>query len=204
MSIIETPLLHQKRQFFLNACLIMSIIIMLTSGVIVYQLTHRHSPVFHAVYQDAQGWHDRILKDLPVPIVRREVILERAALAATSAFTFDAAHYQEQVNIVSQEFFNDNGGKAYLKALETSGVRKAVEQNGLLVSAVVQKPAVILRQGMLIGRYSWKVQVPIMVAYRSTSDVQQKQYIVNMLILFSDTRKMPKGIGIEQFTVTRA
>lgn len=203
MNLTDKSPLPLKHSQLMRACYAMLIVIVLLTAVVLYQVTHQRIPDYSAIYKDNTGWHRWRLKNLTTPIIRRDVILERAALAAVSAYSFNAADYQAQVEKVSQEFFTSNGGEAYLQSLQDSGVRDAVLNKGLVVSAVVQSQAVILQQGLLVGRYSWKVQVPIMVAFQSPSNIKQQRYIVNMLIIYADTRRLARGIGIDQFKVVK-
>lgn len=203
METIETPILPLKHKLLFKVCFSLLIIILLLTCVIAYQITHQTIPKYWAIYKDNTGYHGWSLRDLGLPIIRRDVILEQASLAAVSAYSFNAANYQSQLNRVSREFFTENGGNAYLNSLQKSGVTDAVLKKGLVVSAVIQNPPVILQQGMLVGRYSWKVQVPIMVAFQSTSQVKQQRYIVNMLIIYVNTKQLSHGIGIDQFYVSK-
>jgi intracellular multiplication protein IcmL len=66
---------------------------------------------------------------------------------------------------------------------------------------VATRAPIILEKGMLSGRYSWRVQMPILVTYQSASEFTQQNIVVTMLITRISTIESPRGIGIAQIIV---
>jgi intracellular multiplication protein IcmL len=130
--------------------------------------------------------------------------LNWAAEAASAAYTYDQAHYKTQLVEVINHYFTPSGGESFQKALEESGILEQLVSQQLLVTAVVQNKPILLKSGILLGRESWKVQLPLLVTYQTASQVQQNRFIVTMMIVRTDTSQDPRGIGIDQIWVQRA
>ena len=85
--------------------------------------------------------------------------------------------------------------------MQESNNLDAVKAKKLIVSAVATRAPIILQKGILNSRYSWRVQMPILVTYQSASEFSQQNNVVTMLITRVPTLNSPRGIGIAQFVV---
>ena len=79
----------------------------------------------------------------------------------------------------------------------------AVTKRQLIVNAVPGGAPVILNQGILDGRYAWRVQMPLLVTYRSSSDVYHNTWIVTMVITRVSAATHERGIAINQINFTQ-
>lgn len=127
-------------------------------------------------------------------------ILQWANQAAVAAFTYNFVNYRSELQ-ASSNFFTAEGWQQFLTALEQSNNLDAVKAKKLIVSAVATRAPIILQKGLLNGRYSWRVQMPILVTYQSASEFSQQNNVVTMLITRVSTLNSPRGIGIAQFVV---
>ena len=127
-------------------------------------------------------------------------VLQWANQAATAAFTYNFVNYRTELQ-ASSGFFTAEGWDQFLNALKDSNNLDAVKAKKLIVSAVATRAPVILQKGLLNGRYSWRVQMPILVTYQSASEFSQQNNVVTMLITRVSTLNSPRGIGIAQFVV---
>lgn len=127
-------------------------------------------------------------------------VLQWANQAATAAFTYNFVNYRTELQ-ASSGFFTADGWTQFLNALKESNNLDAVKAKKLIVSAVATRAPVILQKGKLNGRYSWRVQMPVLVTYQSASEFSQQTNVVTMLITRVSTLNSPRGIGIAQFVV---
>lgn len=127
-------------------------------------------------------------------------VLQWANQAATAAFTYNFVNYHTELQS-SSGFFTADGWTQFLTALKDSNNLEAVKAKKLIVSAVATRAPVILQKGLLNGRYSWRIQMPILVTYQSASEFSQANNVVTMLITRVSTLNSPRGIGIAQFVV---
>jgi len=127
-------------------------------------------------------------------------ILQWANQAAIAAFTFNFVNYRSELQAASG-FFTSEGWTQFLQALEDSGNLEAVKAKKLVVSAVATRAPIILQKGILNNRYSWRIQMPLLVTYQSASEFSQQNNVVTMLVTRVSTLNSPRGIGISQFVV---
>ena len=140
------------------------------------------------------------LYPLDEPNQSDSAVLQWANQAATAAFTYNFVNYRTELQ-ASSGFFTSNGWTQFLNALQDSNNLDAVKAKKLIVSAVATRAPVILQKGVLNGRYSWRVQMPLLVTYQSASEFSQQNNVVTMLITRVSTLNSPRGIGIAQFVV---
>lgn len=136
------------------------------------------------------------------PIINNVILTQWSSLAATSVFNYDAANYTTKVPAALAEFFTQAGATAYYDEFINSTALNDVIEKNLSVTSVAQGATVILRQGILQGTYSWKVQLPILVTYSSLSEDKLCSYIVAMVINKIPTWQNAKGIGINEFRLS--
>lgn len=175
-------------------------IIFLLVGALVYVVTHPPAPKYFAT--NTSG---RIVPLVPLdqPNLSTASLLQWANTAAVAAFTYNFVNFRAELQAAS-EFFTPEGWQAYLESLRTSNNLVAVRAKQLVVSAVATGAPVITQQGVVGGRYTWQVQMPMLVTYESPSQVTQQSLMVNMVITRVSTLDSPRGIGIAQFIGTQS
>ncbi|MDP3559524.1 MAG: type IVB secretion system apparatus protein IcmL/DotI [Legionellaceae bacterium] len=163
-----------------------------------YLLTHPPSPRYFAT-----SINGRITPLIPLnePNQSDSAVLQWANQAAIAAFTYNFVNYRDELQ-ASSGFFTSEGWSEFLNALESSNNLAAVKAKKLVVSAVATRAPVILEKGpMSTGKYSWRIQMPILVTYQSASEFTQQNNVVTLLVTRVPTINSPRGIGIEQFVV---
>jgi len=178
--------------------LLLSVILNIGLGaVLFYIVTHPPMPKYFAT-----SINGRItpVQPLDEPNQSDSAVLQWANQAAIAAFTYNFVSYRKELQAAS-EFFTAEGWRQFIEALEASNNLEAVKSKKLIVSAVATRAPIILQKGILNGRYSWRVQMPILVTYQSASQFTQQNNIVTMLIQRVSTLNSPRGIGISQFIV---
>lgn len=170
------------------------LILLLTLGLVIYQISHRPEPVFNAVQPDGKTME---LSPYDMPNLLPDTILRWASKAATIAYTFDYVNYQQQLSQI-RPYFTDDGWKDYNNSL--AGLIDRVVSNQLFVNGVVRGTPVISNQGPLPGvSYAWRVQIPFLVTYQSASSVLEQKYYIVLTIVRVPTSVNPQGIGIDRF-----
>lgn len=178
--------------------LIISIFInFVMASLLVYLITHPPAPKYFAT-----SINGRITPLFPLdePNQSDSAVLQWANQAAIAAFTYNFVNYRDELQ-ASSGFFTADGWSQFLNALQQSNNLDAVKAKKLIVSAVATRAPIILQKGLLNGRYSWRVQMPILVTYQSASEFSQQNNVVTMLITRVSTLNSPRGIGISQFVV---
>ncbi len=181
--------------------LLLSIIINIVMAIfLAYLITHPPAPKYFAT-----SLSGRITPLYPLnePNQSDSAVLQWANQAAIAAFSYNFVNYRDELQ-ASSGFFTAEGWDQFLTALKQSNNLDAVKAKKLIVSAVATRAPIILQKGVLNGRYSWRVQMPILVTYQSASEFSQQNNVVTMLITRVSTLNSPRGIGIAQFVVSPA
>lgn len=181
-----------------GALLIAMIIIIVLSVALGYVVTHPPAPQYFAT--DSQG---RIVELTPLdePNLSQTALLQWANTAAVAAFTYNFVNYRQSLQGAS-DYFTPDGWQSFIQALNESNNLNAVIAKKLVVTAVATYAPVVLQQGVLDGRYAWRIQIPLLVTYQSASQFTQQNVIVTMLITRISTLDSARGVGIAQFVVT--
>lgn len=175
------------------------VIIVLMGASLVYVVTHPPKPKYFAT--NTAG---RIVPLVPLnqPNLSVPSLLQWASTAAVAAFTFNFVNYRQELQAAS-EFFTPEGWQAFLRGLQQSNNLAAVRAKRLVVSAVPTGAPIIMQSGRVVnGRYTWRVQMPMLITYESASQVTQQSVVVTMVIARISTLSSPRGIGIAQFIAT--
>lgn len=189
---------YRDGQHKLFVVLLLSMVVnFLLVGSIGYIFLNPPAPVYFAT-----SINGRITPLFPLeePNQSDSAVLQWANQAATAAFTYNFVNYRTELQ-ASSGFFTADGWTQFLNALKDSNNLDAVKAKKLIVSAVATRAPVILQKGLLNGRYSWRVQMPILVTYQSASEFSQQNNVVTILITRVSTLNSPRGIGIAQFVV---
>lgn len=174
--------------------------ILLLSLVLLYWITHPPQPKYFAT-----SVNGRItpLVTFDEPNQSDAAILQWANQAAIAAFSYNFVNYHGELQAAST-YFTADGWQQFIDALQQAGNLDTVRSKKLIVSAVATRAPIILQKGVLNGRYSWRIQMPILVTYQSASEFTQQNNVVTMLVTRISTLESPRGVGIAQFIVGQA
>ena len=181
-----------------SALLFLLVIIIVLVSTILYQVMNRPEPRYFATTVDG-----RIMPLFPLSeaMLSPGELLQWAHGAAISAYTYNFVNYRDAMQQLQNQFTPD-GWRYYEDALKVSRNLEMVIAKKLVVSAVATGTPVILDQAVISGRYSWKIQIPLLVSYQSPNEQTQKPVIVMMIISRVPTVDMPKGIAIVSFVAS--
>jgi intracellular multiplication protein IcmL len=180
-----------------SGLLITLVVNVIMACMLAYEITHPPEPKYFAT-----SINGRITRLFPLnePNQSDSAVLQWANQAAIAAFTYNFVNYRDELQS-SSGFFTADGWQQFLTALQQSNNLDAVKAKKLIVSAVATRAPIILQKGLLNGKYSWRVQMPLLVTYQSASEFSQQNNVVTMLITRVSTLNSPRGIGISQFVV---
>jgi intracellular multiplication protein IcmL len=184
----------------LLALLVLLLTVVLLVSVVFYQIYNRPTPQYFAVTTDG-----RIMQLFPLsqPMLSPGELLQWAHRAAISAYSYNFVNYREALQEL-QNNFTPAGWRHFENALRASRNLEMVITKKLVVSAVATGTPVILDQAVIDGRYSWRVQIPLLVSYQSPNEQTQRPVMVMMIISRVPTVDMPKGIAIVSFVASES
>lgn len=125
-------------------------------------------------------------------------VLVFANEAAVSAYSYNFATYRQTLQTTSR-YFTPGGWKAYKTALDNSQNLKAVIKKKLVVSAVATGSPVILDQVINNGKYTWTIQMPMLITYQSASQAAHQHVIVRLIVVKTPQNMGPRGLAVDSF-----
>lgn len=180
------------------ALLLSFFIILILAGSLFYIVTNPPAPRYFATTNDG-----RIVPLIPFnrPNLSNAAVLQWANTAATAAYSYNFVNYRQALQQAAN-YFTPEGKQMFFNAVKSSNNLTAVIAKKLIVSAVATGVPVVLEQGVMLGRYTWKVQIPMLITYQSASQFSQQSVTVTMLIVRVSPLESVRGIGIAQFIVS--
>lgn len=174
-----------------------SVCVLLLVFVVFYQLANRPLPSFKAVQPDGKSM---TLISFNEPNLLPDTVIRFASKAAVIAYSFDFVHYNDQLN-EARPYFTTAGWKEFVSSINP--VVSQIKAGQLIVNAVVAAPPVISNEGPLPGvGESWRIQVPLLVAFQSDREIVKTKYIVVITLIRVPTSVNSQGIGIDQFVTS--
>lgn len=161
--------------------------------LLLYQVYNKPLPVFAAQQPNGKSI---ALTPYDLPNIQPDVITRFAAQAATVAYTYNFANYQDQLN-AARPYFTENGWNDYRTAVDPT-ISQIVSKQ-LILNGVVSSPPTINNQGLLNGVETWRVAVPFLATIQSSGATETRTYMVLLTIVRVPTNINKRGIGIDQF-----
>lgn len=139
-------------------------------------------------------------KQIPLNLPNMSAIdlLVLANQAAVSAFTYNFVNYRKQLANAAH-YFTPDGWKAFQSALDQSGNLKQVIAKKLVVSAVATGAPIIVRQGVIGNRYTWRIELPLLVSYQNANEKYQHHLMITMVLQRTQKFVGHDGVGVQQF-----
>ncbi len=185
---------YRKAMTGLLGSLALNIILITVTIVLAMSQT---APVYFATQADGSLVE---IQPLDMPLVSDDMLLTWATRAAVSSYSFNFLDWQNDLQGV-QQYFTSTGFKNFIDALQNSGNLDTVVAKRLVVQATVVDVPRVIQQGLIKGRYAWKIQIPMLVKYISANEELRQPILVTLLVARVPTTQKPEGIAIAQFVV---
>jgi len=137
--------------------------------------------------------------DLTQSYIQQTALLTWANEATVATYTFNFVNYNTQFQSISN-YFTPEGWETFHDKLTGSDIFKFMIDKKLLITAVTTKAPIILKQGVLNGHYSWRVQMPLLVTYQSSTEWTHETLMVTMVIERTAPYEGIKGIRVVELT----
>jgi len=167
------------------------------AALVVIQFVTKPSPVYFATQSNGSLIE---IQPLNEPMVDQDMLITWATRAAVASYSFNFVDWQNDLQDV-QQYYTETGFKNFMEALKNSGNLDTVVAKRLVVQATVVDVPRIVQQGLIQGRYAWKIQIPMLIKYTSASEELRQPVLVTMLVARVPTTQKPQGIAIAQFVV---
>ena len=136
------------------------------------------------------------LVTLEKPLNSQNEMLAWATNAVTGAFTLSFSNYQQQLQDVRFNF-TEPGWRGFQEALRGRGVLDAIINSKYVSTAVPTAAPVVVQQGLIEGKYAWRIEIPLIVTYESASGRASQSFLVEATIIRRPETENPRGLGIQ-------
>lgn len=190
--------LDRKNSVFFRTVIAATVIIIGLMMVTFWRVQHPQEPNYFQVKIDDQGVKRFTrLQALDTRFFTRENLLLWVQEVVGNIYTFNAVTYRQRFDYMLANDFTSDGADSFRRALSQSQLLQQVITQQLNLTGLVSGQPVILKQGPLMGQYTWKVQMPVLLTFESASQTTTKRIIVTMLIVNVPTEKSPQAIAIQ-------
>lgn len=183
--------------------LIMASGLALSLGLNVYLFNAQPGPKYFVQTKDHQ-----LVGVVPLnePSFSDERITQWVTEAVIAANNWNFADYRESLQDACNRYFTPQGCQEYKDALVRIGNLESVKKKRLTVRAVVTRPPIILNK-VISGqtqRFTWNMQMEMMVSYLSSSEQTTQTLMVNLVIVRRAVTEYEQGVGIEKYVAQGA
>ncbi len=190
--------LDRKNRVFFRAVIAATIVIIGLMIALFWRIRNPEEPRYFQI-QLEQGKKQFIpLQPLYGRIFSREDLLLWVQEVVGNIYTFNAITYQQKFDYILANDFTSDGASSFRKTLADSQLLNQVITQQLNLTGLVSGQPVILQQGSLMGQYTWKVQMPVLLTFENANQVSTKRIIVTVLIVNVPTRESPQAIAIQE------
>lgn len=185
---------RQRHYLLMRVILGLTLVLAITVTSLVYMASR---PVEYRYFATDTEGRIKELTALNRPIQSLEEILNWVTNSITQTYTFSFANYRQELQ-AAQSNFTPAGWSGFERALEESRILSSVLENRYVTTAVPTGAPVVVAQGLVNGRYAWRVQLPIIVTYQSASRRTSQSLTITATVVRRLETEHPKGLGIAQ------
>ena len=200
-------LAFRKNEFYRNAYrrtmkwLVFSSLIGACLALILAWMTYdRQQPAYYAAATTGEVLP---LHSLSEPVITSVFIVQWSALTVQYIFNLSFDTYQQQLAAAKPSFTPD-GWASMSRALQSSGLLKNLVTEKLIMSAVISGTPIIIARMIVHGRYTWRVQMPVLIKFRSASAETQRHFLITMNVQRMPTLDTSQGIQVVDFAAAPA
>ncbi|HEY8190992.1 MAG TPA: type IVB secretion system apparatus protein IcmL/DotI [Alphaproteobacteria bacterium] len=135
---------------------------------------------------------------LSEPNLSTPALMSWVAQATTEVMTFGFNDYKRRLQESSRNF-TPRGWESFTQALQRSRIIEMVEKNQQVVTAAPQGAPILQSEGVVMGRYQWVVQIPMILSYQAGSQSRSDALMVTLVVVRVPRLESPSGVGIEQW-----
>lgn len=190
--------LDRKNSVFFRTVIAGTIVIIGLMIAIFWRIRNPEEPRYFQI-QVEQGKKQFIpLQALNSRLFSRQDLLMWVQEVVGNIYTFNAVTYKQKFDYMLANDFTSNGASSFRQTLDDSQLLKQVITQQLNLTGLVSGQPVILQQGPLMGQYTWKVQMPVLLTFENANQMATKRIIVTVLIVNVPTQESPQAIAIQE------
>jgi len=185
---------RERHYLLIRVIMGLLVVIFLQAGANIYMAARPPKNSYFATDRDG-----RIQPLTPIdrPISSLTDLTTWVANSVVQAYTFDFANWRTQMS-AAQTNFTPAGWRGFENALKDSGLLATVLERHYVTTAVPTSAPVLINQGLVQGRYAWKLSMPLLVTYQSSERTVPQNLMVEIVVVRQPETEHPRGLGIAQ------
>lgn len=176
---------------------IVSVAIILLIAASIYLVVAKPSPV---AFSTDNEW--RVVPPVPLdqPYLSTADLTQWVSLTLPNVFNYDFLHYMAKYKD-NQQYFTQNGFNKYIGILNLYAPYNLVSQKKLFVSAAPDGAPFIVNQGLIGGRYSWWLQMPLVIHFGGLERGYSQNVTLQVLVVREPTLNNLSGVVIDNMVI---
>ena len=196
-SSLVTNYTRESSMYLSLILLVMTLALTVSSLLVLRLYTTKPSPQYIAT-DNGQFFR---LPSLNEPSLSQAMINNWVSHAALQTHTFDFNNVNDTIS-ESKTYFTPLGYNNYLQAM--AFFRDDILKDQLVVSCVLREAPVIQKEFINLDRYTWLVEVPVLLTYSSASvSAKRENRRLTLVLQRVDPSDSPYGIAIAGFRSER-
>ncbi len=194
--VIRNEFYRDGYRSLLKMALIQTVVIFGLVGAMYYIVkVNQPKNIYFATTEDG-----RLMPMVPLsePNLSTPALMSWVAQATTEVMTFGFNDYRRRLQESSRNF-TKKGWESFTQALQRSRIIEMVEVNQQLITAAPRGAPILQSEGLVVGRYQWVVEVPLILTYRSGSKTSNTGLLVTVTVVRVPRLESSNGVGIEQW-----
>lgn len=173
--------------------------ILLLIALSIYLILDKPPPVTFPV---SEGWRVQAPVSLDQPYMSTPELLQWVNDTVQRLFVFDFNNYNDQLKVL-RPYFTEDGWKVYLNQLNNYANYDNVQNDRLFINMALKSAPSILQapDPSVMGKYSWLVQVPIVLKYTGITTVNNKDILLQISVVRVSTLDNLNGVAIDNMIV---
>ena len=185
-----------RRSFVIQAVMAVAIVGLVADRIWIGH--HPRQPLFF--YTDGHGTPYEVTP-LDVPVMSDAEVLTWTVQSIVAAYSVNFATYRDTLSKAASHFSNEgwnNFGSDFIKTGNLDQIKRA----RLTVTAQPERAATILDRPVVDGRYSCKIQFPMIVTYMNENQKITQHLMVDAVVMRSLVTSHPDGMVIDRINTT--
>lgn len=191
--------LDRKNRIFFRTVIAATIVIIGLMITIFWRIRNPEEPRYFQVKIEQGQKRFTPLQALNGRLFSRQDLLMWVQEVVGNIYTFNAITYKQKFDYLLANNFTSDGANSFRQTLADSQLLNQVITQQVNLTGLVSGQPVILQQGSLMGQYTWKVQMPVLLTFENANQVSTKRIIVTVLIVNVPTQQSPQAIAIKEF-----
>jgi intracellular multiplication protein IcmL len=167
--------------------------ILLLVALSLYLYFNKPAPIVFPVYQD---WRVQPLVAVDQPYLPSTEVMQWVSDTMQKVLVYDFKNYNAQLKEASQ-YFTSDGWKTFLNQLNLYVNYTNVQTNKLFVKGKITAAPTLINQGLIAGRYTWTIQMPMILEYAGFKPLANKVLPWEIRVVRVPTTDNLSGLAID-------